>query len=40
MQPDGTYKRAGRTDGQPAWNSQEILLGNAPRNRKKIKLTW
>jgi polyphosphate kinase len=40
MHPDGTYKRAGRTDGQPSWNSQEILLGNTPRNRKKIKLTW
>jgi polyphosphate kinase len=40
MQPDGSYKRAGRSDGQPTWNSQEILLGNAPRGRKKAKLTW
>jgi len=40
MQPDGTYKRAARTDGQPAWNSQEILLGNPVRGRKKPKLTW
>jgi polyphosphate kinase len=40
MQSDGTYRRAPRTDGQPPRNSQEILLGNAPRGRKKAKLTW
>lgn len=40
MQSDGTYKRASRGDGQPAWNSQDVLLGNVPRGRKKVKLTW
>jgi polyphosphate kinase len=40
MQPDGTYKRVSRSDGQPAWSSQEILLGHAPRGRKKVKLVW
>jgi polyphosphate kinase len=40
MMPDGTYKRAGRSDGQPPWNAQEILLGTMPRGRKKAKLVW
>jgi polyphosphate kinase len=40
MQPDGSYRRATRTDGQPPRNSQEILLGNVPRGRRKVKLTW
>ena len=40
MMPDGVYRRAPRTDGQPAWNSQEILLGNTPKGRKKVKLVW
>src|SRR5262245_60081777 len=40
MHPDGSYKRASRTDGQQAWNSQEVLLGSSPRLRKKVKLAW
>jgi polyphosphate kinase len=40
MQPDGTYKRATRGDGQPAWSSQDVLLGHVPRGRKKAKLNW
>jgi polyphosphate kinase len=40
MHPDGSYKRAPRADGQPPWNSQEVLLGHAPRLRKKGKLAW
>jgi polyphosphate kinase len=40
MQPDGTYKRVPRTDGHPARNGQEILLGNVPRNWKKVKFVW
>ena len=40
MCPDGSYKRAARTDGQAAFNSQESLLGIGPRQRKKPRLTW
>jgi polyphosphate kinase len=40
MQPDGTYRRAARTDGQSARNSHEILLGDMVRGRKKPKLVW
>jgi polyphosphate kinase len=41
MMPDGSYKRAARTDGQAALNSQESLLGlDTPRTRKKPRLTW
>jgi polyphosphate kinase len=40
MQPDGTYKRASRTDGQAPRNAQDILLGNTPRARKKLRLVW
>ncbi|HXK07087.1 MAG TPA: polyphosphate kinase 1, partial [Verrucomicrobiae bacterium] len=40
MLGDGTYKRATRTEGQPAWNSQEVLLGNVPKGRKKVKVAW
>ncbi|MEO8597052.1 MAG: polyphosphate kinase 1 [Candidatus Solibacter sp.] len=40
MQPDGSYKRAGKSDGQVARNSQEILMGNVPKGRKKLKLVW
>jgi polyphosphate kinase len=40
MQPDGTYKRVTRTDGQPSLNGQEILLGNVVRSRKKSRLAW
>ena len=42
MMPDGTYKRAGRGDGQSSWNSQEILMGNVAKARKKAKakLLW
>jgi len=39
MQPDGLYRRASRSDGQRASNSQEILLGGAPRGRKKSRAT-
>jgi len=40
MMQDGTYKRVARPDGQVALNSQEILLGNTPRGRKKTRLVW
>ena len=40
MMPDGSYKRVGRSDGHPAFNSQESLLGIGPRHRKKPRLTW
>jgi len=42
MMPDCTYKRATRGDGQSPWNSQEILMGNGTRARKKTKarLIW
>jgi polyphosphate kinase len=40
MMADGSYKRAIRTDHQPARNSQEILLGNVAPHRKKVKLSW
>jgi hypothetical protein len=40
MMPDGTYKRAVRSDGQIALNSQDILMGVIPRGRKKTKLVW
>ncbi|HTS63054.1 MAG TPA: polyphosphate kinase 1 [Candidatus Acidoferrales bacterium] len=40
MLPDGTYKRVARAEGQPHWNSQEVLLGNVPKGRKKLKLSW
>jgi polyphosphate kinase len=35
MQPDGTYKRTQRNDGQRALSSQDILLGGNTRGRKK-----
>ncbi|MEO8370192.1 MAG: polyphosphate kinase 1 [Candidatus Solibacter sp.] len=40
MQSDGSYKRAPRPDGQMALNSQEILMGNVPKGRKKARLVW
>jgi polyphosphate kinase len=40
MMPDGSYKRVPRSDGQAAFNSQEILLGLISRNRHKPRLTW
>ncbi|MCU1232503.1 MAG: Polyphosphate kinase [Candidatus Solibacter sp.] len=40
MMPDGTYKRAPRTDGQRDRNSQESLLGLDQAHRKKPRLTW
>jgi polyphosphate kinase len=42
MMPDGTYKRATRSDGQASWNSQEILMGNVAKARKKARarLIW
>jgi len=40
MQPDGSYKRATRSDGQGALNSQEILMGIVPKGRKKPRLVW
>jgi len=40
MQPDGSYKRAQRSDGQGGLNSQEILMGIVPKGRKKSRLVW
>jgi polyphosphate kinase len=40
MMPDGSYKRVPRSDGQAAFNSQELLLGLLSRGRKKPRLTW
>jgi polyphosphate kinase len=40
MQPDGTYKRLTRSNGQALRNAQERLLGNKGEGKKKGKLTW
>ena len=40
MTPDGTYKRVTRGEGQVALNSQQILMGEVPRGRKKVRLAW
>jgi polyphosphate kinase len=40
MMPDGSYKRATRSDGQQAFNSQEDLLGIGQRHRKKPRIVW
>jgi polyphosphate kinase len=40
MQPDGSYKRSPRPDGQMALSSQEILMGKVPKGRKKTRLVW
>ena len=41
MMPDGSYKRVPRSEGQAPHNSQESLLGMAPKQpRRKVRLTW
>jgi polyphosphate kinase len=40
MMPDGTYKRAPRGEGQKVFHSQDHLMGQVVKNRKKNKLVW